>query len=561
MSEETQLQPDFSRYREVISYARFSSARQSLGTSEERQHDAVAAFAQEHGLVLSSRSSTDRGLSGYHGRNLKVGALGALIQQLRERLIPVPCLLLVERQDRFGRRPTTQTLLTLFGDLFGLGCDLYHLNQRRLYSTEIVDQDFGALVTLAAEIHSAHHYSAVLSQRMTVAFAKTRERIARGEPVRPGLAPSWITWTGTAWELTDYSTTIRRLLQLLREGSGFQATATTLNGEGRRSPKGKPWCAASVYQVFRSPSLAGGRLLDRSAGTAQWDYYPALIDREEWEALKAAISRRVPSYAPPSARDTCYWIGQGLTFCPECGVAQGRHTSDLKRNGQRVTWEYLRCRNSTNGQCKEPAIHLRAVAAHVLTRLQPSQLALVLSGSSEGASEAITLRIEQLTRERDAAQGAIEGATEQMAALMANGEAATAAVMARAMPGLEERLASLQEQLDAAVAELQGIDLRDEITALSEPLLALQRSFANGTDTAEQRRAVNAAMRRLGLRIEVRTKSQEVGLSVAGGPLQWQHVTPIDTAALWDGVAGWNEGRGDGLLVEPDPMQTELKDS
>lgn len=552
----TEVQPDFSRYQEVISYARFSSRRQSLGTSEERQHDAVAAFASEHGLILSSRSSTDRGLSGFRGRNLAVGALGALIDQLRQQLISVPCLLLVERQDRFGRRPTTQTLLTLFGDLFALGCDLYHLNQRRLYSTEIVDADFGALVTLAAEIHSAHHYSAVLSQRMTVAFEKARQRIANGEPVRPGLAPAWIHWNGSEWELTDYCVTIKRLLQLLSSGHGYQATAGTLNAEGHLTPKGLAWSPASVVHVLRSPAVAGGRLLDRANGSAQWGYWPALIEREEWEALRAAISRRNAAYSPPSNFDACYWIGQSLTFCPVCGAAQGRHTSHLSRNGSKVVHEYLRCRNRTNGTCDEPAIHLRPVAAHVLTRLQPAQLALILAGSAEQGSEQLSLRIEQLSRERDAAQAAIDGASEQMSKLMANGEPETAAVMARAMPGLEQRLVALQEQLDQTVAELQGMDLQQEMAALGEPLQAMQQAFAVGADTAEQRRAVNQAMRRLGLRIEICTKSKEVGIAVAGGPLQWQKVTPIDTAALWDGIAGWSTGREGELLVEPGQLTT-----
>lgn len=543
--------PDLGKYTEIISYARFSSRLQSDGTSEERQQDAVLDFAATHGIQLSSRSATDRGLSGYSGRNLKSGALGTLIESLKQGLIPTPCLLLVERQDRFGRRPTTQTLLTLFGDLFGLGCDLYHLNQRRLYSEEIVNADFGALVTLAAEIHSAHHFSAVLSQRMTVAFQKTKERIAKGEPVRPGLAPAWIDWNGTTWELNAYAATVRRLLELVGSGLGFQATAKALNAEGFTSPKGMKWGTASVVHIFRSPAVAGGRLLERSTMEAQWGYWPELISRQQWEDLKAAVARRSCSYSPPGNFDACYWIGQSLTRCPVCGGPQGRHRSPLHLKSGKVYKDYLRCRNTKNGQCHEPAIPLRAVVAHVLTRLHPNQLALIINSGNDHALSQLQRDVEQLTRERDRAQDAVDGAEAEMTELMGRGEAATAVVMARALPALERKLALVQEQLDERLTELQGMDLHQEIEALGEPLAAMQRTFALAQDSAEERRNVNAAMRRLGLRIEVRTRTKEIGMALGTGDLVWQPITPVDEAALYDGVSGWSQGRDGELLVEP----------
>ena len=208
---------DLSAYREFIPYSRFSSAKQSRGTSEERQGDAAEAFAATHGITLSKRR-IDRGKSGYHGDNLaEDGALRQIIDDIASGVIPAPCLLLIEAQDRFGRLPSTKALTTLFQDLLDKGCDVYHLGKGNLYSSEIVNRDFGAFVTLAAEIHAANQYSKLLSDRSLVAHAKSRKRIAAGEPgVRPNWAPRWIDWNAAAgeWQLNDYSATVLRLVEL-----------------------------------------------------------------------------------------------------------------------------------------------------------------------------------------------------------------------------------------------------------------------------------------------------------------------------------------------------------
>jgi hypothetical protein len=52
---------DFSQYREVIPYARYSSRAQSRGTSEHRQVEAFESFVAAPGVTLSSRRAPDPG--------------------------------------------------------------------------------------------------------------------------------------------------------------------------------------------------------------------------------------------------------------------------------------------------------------------------------------------------------------------------------------------------------------------------------------------------------------------------------------------------------------------
>ncbi|MEB3277042.1 MAG: recombinase family protein [Cyanobacteriota bacterium] len=540
----------FSEYKEIIAYSRYSSRQQARGTSEARQLDAVAAFATVHGLTLSNR--IDRGLSGFHGTNLHSGALGTLIAELRAGAIPTPALLLVERQDRFGRRPTTQTLLTLFADLLGQGCDLYHLHQQRLYTEAIINSDFGALVTLAAEIHSAHHYSSTLSQRSAVAHEKSRQRMKDGEAVRIGWAPSWLTHTAGGWHFTPYAATIQRLLELLDSGLGYIATAKALNAEGLLSPRGKPWTAGGVNHILQSPAVAGGRTMRRRAEVI-WDYFPALLDQQAWHGLLAKVAARNADYSTPSTQDQCHWIGQGLTTCAVCGRMVGsRMCSWLQRStGIRHRQLYVRCRGRLDGDCQEPALPLLEVAAHLLTRLQPAQLQQILDQGSSDQVSHLQRQVAVLQQRCDGAQAAVRAAEAEIAKLLAAGEAATAVVLGRQVPDLEQRVKDAQLELQEAASTLEGLTNRPSLVALGAPVKTLQQAFAMGSDTAEQRRAVNAAMRRLGVTVCLQSSKRLMGLAIGDAPLQWQPLSSLDRAALWDGVTGWNSGRDGALTVEP----------
>lgn len=546
--------PDLSHYREIIPYARYSSSKQARGSSESRQLDAVEAFALAHGLTLSTR--VDRGLSGFHGTNLESGALGTLIAELRSGVIPTPCLLLVERQDRFGRRPTTNTLLTLIGDLLSQGCDLYHLHQQRLYTEAIVNSDFGALVTLAAEIHSAHHFSATLSQRSAVAHHKARERMKAGEAVRIGWAPCWLTHTPEGWQFTPYAATIRRLLELIASGYGYIAVAKALNSEGLLSPRGKHWTAGSVNHICQSPAIAGGRTMRRRAEVT-WDYFPALLEQQAWRGLLAKVAARSASYTAPTNQEQCHFIGQGLTVCSSCGRLVGyRMASFVDATGTRMQRQYVRCRGRLDGDCTEPALPLLEVVAHILTRLQPAQLQQILDRDGTDQIGMLQRQVLQLQQRCDGAKAAMDATEAELAKLAAAGDAATAVVLARQVPELERLVAQASSELQESNSKLEALTKRPSLVALGEPANEMQRAFAIGADTAAQRLAVNAAMRRLGLKLELRCEQRLVGMRIGSGSLQWQPLSALDRPALWDGVAGWGSGREGELTVEPQ-LETE----
>ena len=59
----------------AYSYVRFSTPEQAKGRSYERQIEAAAAYAKEHGLTLADYTFEDLGVSAFRGKNAQTGAL------------------------------------------------------------------------------------------------------------------------------------------------------------------------------------------------------------------------------------------------------------------------------------------------------------------------------------------------------------------------------------------------------------------------------------------------------------------------------------------------------
>lgn len=527
------MDTDFSKYREVIPYARFSSRRQARGTSEGRQQDAIDLWAASHRLTLSTRRCIDRGLSGYDGSNIERGALGRLIQDLRDGLIPTPALLVVERQDRFGRRPTTQALVSVLSDLLGRGCDLLHLGQQRLYSSALIDRDFGALVTLAAEIHAAHSYSSLLSTRCMAAHERARRRIASGDAVRTGWAPAWIDWNPATntWELNDYATVIRRLLALLGAGYGMISVARQLNVEGLPSPRGKAWTQGSVGHILSSDALAGGREVKRRSGEVVWGYWPALLSRDELTTLRQQVSERKTTLPSPAGK--VGFIGQGLTRC-SCGQPYGYRSSSSVIHGERQLVGYVRCRGRVNGTCEQPALRLLKVHQHLLSRLDPTTLQ-ELARSLQDTGRIETLQGAVKRQEQAVAAATSERDNVQTAVRQAARSGGLLAVLAAELEACEDRLEAAERRLAGLRHELQQAMQELRLDDADQALLAFGQAFALGKDTTDQRRAVNAALMQLGLEITVDAAAQRVGLALGDRSPVWGTLSAADGAALYAG--------------------------
>lgn len=531
---------DLARYREVISYARFSTPEQSKGASTERQSDAASRFAAAHNIELSPRSCLDAGLSGYHGDHIASGAFGALLDSLASGIIPTPTLLLVEAADRFGRLPSIDALKVLFDRLFAAGCDLYLLDRNLLVTAQSFNTDLGTQIVLLAELHAAHAYSARLSERLLDAHARGREAITRREPVRRGWAPRWIDYDDdtASWRLNDYATTVNRLLTLLEGGLGQWRTAQTLNDEGLRSPRGGNWTPGTVAHIAYSPAVAGGRETQRRTGEVVWDYFPEVWPRPRWEALRQELMGRDRASGAHGRQDQMLWVGQGITRCI-CGANVGARTAS-QGGSSGTPNQYLRCRARLDRACDHPALRLRMATAHLLTRLAAADL-----GSLRHQTTATGDVLAELQQQASQAAQAVAEAQAMLTVLeeelsrAAASEPVLVPVLARQIVKAEVTVETLDRehmQLLHQVERAQADATTDQAAELQAAAQELLLSFASGADTPAERKAVNGLLRRLGVRITVDGHQQRMGLAVGDTAPVFQPVHDLALSALQQGA-------------------------
>jgi hypothetical protein len=85
-----------------------------------------------------------------------------------------------------------------------------------------------------------------------------------------------------------------------------------------------------------------------------------------------------------------------------------------------------------------------------------------------------------------------------------------------------ERANEIEAALSAASRRVAQLLNRAAITEVSEAVHAVQRQFLAGTETPEQRRTLNAALRRAGISIHLNPNGKQVGLQSRDAPIQWQ---------------------------------------
>jgi hypothetical protein len=535
---------DLARYATFISYRRFSSAQQASGTSEARQQGMADDWAASHNITLSPLSATDQGLSGYKGSNLEVGELGRLLAAVQAGAVPTPALLLLEAQDRFGRRPPVEALQTIFGSCLRHGLDLLLLDRNLLVTSDELNRDVSVLIRLALEIDAAHKHSERLSRRLLDAHQRGRDAIAEGKPVRLGWAPHWLTWTGTDWQLNDSASTIRRLLELAAD-HGSNITAATLNDEGHRTAKGRSWTTGTVEHIISSAAVAGGRpTRRRDADGVVWGYWPELVTREEWEALKLRRRRRDPKGNSIGDQRSLHFIGQGISHCICGGVMGQRVASFVDRNGEKQHRRYVRCRRckverGKADRCHQPAVQLTAITAHLLTRLSRNDLAQLFPQERQSQAAAMRSEIDAVAKRLEQQQ-AMAAAGEQQIARMLASDPDAVPIVARQVAAAEQQAKSLDIQLHGLRGELRALEATEQSSLsadLQGAVRGLLQTFATGADTAEQRRQVNLLLRRLGVRITVDANGERCGLQVGDSGIDWQPLRPaLDLEGLRRGM-------------------------
>lgn len=515
--------------RKAYSYLRFSTPEQSKGDSLRRQTALAEAYAKTHGLALDAELNLkDLGVSAYRGANAAVGALGAFLQAVRDRLVPKGSLLLIESLDRVSRQTARKAVRTL-EDIVEAGVVVVTLTDGKQWTAESLDgADFLFAVLLFMR---GNEESLMKSKRVKATWVAKRERAAHGE-IQTIRAPLWLKAEGSGAKesrnakfavIPDRAKLIQRMFDMFLGGQGKKGIAQTFNHE-RIRPWGaaKHWYSNYIFRCLTNPAVTGvytphlnehrdGRLvLEPQKPVA--DYYPRVVDDTTFERAQTLINGRTN----PVRNGRVASLVAGLARCPQCGgtmtrVARGR------RRGAPV----LVCVKAKAGAgCKFHSVRLPDVEQALIENAAALRKPPIAEGT--------------LADEIDAADEELYHTGKQIEELVTS-------IEHKASPALSNRLAEREAYAARVSAELERLRARAaETESRVVKLRASRLADALANLKPETLAVANAALRECLVSVTVDYVEGVLKLQWRHGPVtelqytpgtQWKNLAPARAAA------------------------------
>lgn len=310
---------------QMYSYIRWSSDRQELGTTLQRQITGAKEFAIQQGLELVE--VIDAGVSAFKGKNTTDGKLGDFIAAVEAKAIPSDSWLYVENLDRLTRQEVT-TAQELFLKLLRLGLTVVTGMDKRVYTIESVNQNPTDLM-LSILLFSRANEESKTKQARTIGNVETLiERHKKGEPVNiksAGKHPFWVDDSGSQYEAIKphpkYWQIAREALDMFLEGHGIYKVKRYLDDQYPNELNGKEWDYQVIKRMRESRALIGERTLNVQKRTYILEnYYPALC-KSESEFLRLQelrVQNGHKSKRDPNKDNIKLMSGLSILRCARC---------------------------------------------------------------------------------------------------------------------------------------------------------------------------------------------------------------------------------------------------
>lgn len=372
--------------KKAYPYIRFSTKEQEHGDSERRQRELIEdakSWVENLGYTLDhSLNLIDKGKSAFNGTHRTEGALGRFLKGVAMKEIKRGSMLIVESFDRLSRENPEDAMMQ-FMNLKKDGIKIGILSNRKVYEP---DQPWTELFYPLVEAGRAHEESKRKSERLKAANQQKRE--TRDKKHR---APAWLKSSKDKRRFTDFEVaspkvyeTFEKIFTWKREGVGSESIAKRLNTDKsswkppRRDKDGNwydtNWRKSYIQKILSDRAVLGEywpHRLVRGNGTVHRepveggpikDYYPSIIENEQFDEVQRVISRNKEKPGQGGGRKG---LNRNLfTSIARCGLCGGPMHYEGKGQPPRG-YPRLRCRNSRekvpNPQTNKPLCNAKAV--------------------------------------------------------------------------------------------------------------------------------------------------------------------------------------------------------
>ncbi|PMY63160.1 MULTISPECIES: recombinase family protein [Pseudomonas] len=449
----------------VYSYLRFSDPRQATGSSADRQLQYAQRWAAEKGLVLDeSLSLRDEGLSAYHQRHVKQGALGVFLQAVEDGRIADGSVLVVEGLDRLSRAEPIQAQAQL-AQIINAGITVVTASDGREYNRAGLKAQPMDLVYSLLVMIRAHEESDTKSKRVKAAIRRQCEGWIAGTyrgVIRNGKDPQWLRWDGQEFRLIPERVEgVRFVIELFRRGYGSVRIIREMAQRGLALTD-KGVTALQVHRLVRLPALMGVKVLELEGESYRLDgYYPPILTADEFAELSALVDGRVKRKGRGEIPGLV--TGLGISYCGYCGTAvvgqnmmfKARSDGSLADGHRRLICVGYSHNEGcpVGGSCSVVPIE-KALMSYCTDRMNLSGL---LEGSDQ--TQAIQARLATAKAEAVLIEQQLERVSE---ALLAAEGGASPLIFVRKARELEEQYAGKRKEVAQAERELVAVSNRDQ---------------------------------------------------------------------------------------------------
>lgn len=288
----------------IYSYTRFSTKIQMDGDSLRRQNHEIERYASEHGLDIdNSLKLHDEGLSGFHGDNLKKGALGRFLNLVENGKIARGSVLLVENLDRLSRLEPDE-VYKLLDRIVSNGITLVSTANGLSFEKGLLNNPQSFI--LLGELQRAHRESKRKSEMLKAVWNQKRKS---GDKKLTGKCPVWLELKANKKEFTVKSEVVKAITQIFEyklKGLGTERIERLMN---ERDDLWKPksntrrkiggWRKSYIKYMLRNRQLIGefqhytkieGRRVKE--GDPISNYFPKVIDEGLFYSVQKIMDDR-----------------------------------------------------------------------------------------------------------------------------------------------------------------------------------------------------------------------------------------------------------------------------
>ncbi|EBK0477677.1 recombinase family protein [Salmonella enterica] len=344
----------------LYSYIRFSSMRQSEGSSYERQIAMARRVAEEHGLELVN-DYQDLGVSAFKGANSRTGALSRFLDEIG-RSIPVGSWLFIENLDRLSRADIV-TAQELFLSIIRRGITIVTGMDNKIYSLETVNANPLDLL-ISIMMFTRGNEESQTKRNRTNASALLKVKAHQQNPQSPAVAIEEIgknmwwtdTTSGRVLPHPVYFPVLQKIVQMKMEGHSTGSVLNYLNEHHEPPPaqsnkKHSKWSIAMISRLFQTRALIGVKEVSIDGVTYELkDYYPRVMSDTDFYFLKKNMITKSWSFGKEIDHIIPLLTGIGVLRCAHCGSAMIKQKG---ANGKPDHYRYT-CDGSRSGRVDCP---------------------------------------------------------------------------------------------------------------------------------------------------------------------------------------------------------------